>query len=121
MPAPTPRPHVMALLFDTNFNRPSGTRTFRHLDGRPFTDEEQALADDATLEELQAAGVHVHNPEAGAEAKAAAHEMAELLFKYVIPHREALIPFMTHEDVLEYGRLEAIVAAGAHRLRPRKD
>ncbi|WP_327375064.1 hypothetical protein OG393_14490 [Streptomyces sp. NBC_01216] len=119
MPASTPRPHVMALLFDTDFNRPWGARTFRHLDGRPFTDEEQGLADDATLEELQAAGVH--DPEAGAEAKAAAHQMAELLFKYVLPHREALIPFMTHEDMLEYGRLETIVAAGAHRLRPHKD
>ncbi|WP_411070688.1 hypothetical protein [Streptomyces sp. cmx-4-25] len=121
MPQPEIRPHVMALLFDTNFNRPPGTRTFRHLDGRPFTDEEQALADDATLEEFQAAGVHVHNPEAGAEAQATAHEMAELLFKYVIPHREALIPFMTHEDMLEYGRLETVIAAGASSLRPHQD
>ncbi|MFD5049361.1 MULTISPECIES: hypothetical protein [Streptomyces] len=121
MPTSTPRPHVMALLFDTDFNRPSGTRTFRHLDGRPFTDEEQALADDATLEELQAAGVHVHNPEAGAEAQAAIYQMAELLFKYVLPHREALIPFMTHEDMLEYGRLETVIAAGAHLLGPQED
>lgn len=121
MPAPMPRPHVMALLFDTNFNRPPGTRTFRHLDGRPFTDEEQALADDATLEELQAAGVHVIDPEAEAKAQEAAHEMAELLFKYVIPHREVLIPFMTHEDVLTYGRLETIAAAGAHHPRSHKD
>ncbi|WP_433400899.1 hypothetical protein [Streptomyces sp. CA-146814] len=121
MSASAPRPHVMALLFDTDFNRPSGTRAFRHLDGRPFTEEEQALADDATLEELQAAGVHVHNSEAGAKAKAAAHHMAELLFKYVLPHGEALIPFMTHEDMLEYGRLDSIIAAGAGPLRPHKD
>ncbi|MBQ1098591.1 hypothetical protein KBY55_21555 [Streptomyces sp. b94] len=121
MPASTPRPHIMALLFDTDFNRPSGTRTFRHLDGRPFTDEEQALADDATLEELQAAGVHVHNPEAGVEAQAATYQMADLLFKYVLPHREALIPFMTHEDMLEYGRLETVIAAGAHLLGPHED
>ncbi|MEV4430083.1 hypothetical protein ACIGN6_10425 [Streptomyces sp. NPDC053792] len=47
--------------------------------------------------------------------------MAELLFKYVLPHREALIPFMTHEDMLEYGRLETVIAEGAHLLRPRKD
>ncbi|WP_439943449.1 hypothetical protein [Streptomyces sp. BBFR115] len=119
MPQPEIRPHVMALLFDTNFNRPPGTRIFRHLDGRPFTDEEQALADDATLEELQAAGVHVHDPEA--EVEAAAHQLAELLFKYVLPHRTALIPFMTHEDMLEYGRLETVIAAGAHSLRPHKD
>ncbi|MEV6883328.1 hypothetical protein [Streptomyces sp. NPDC051135] len=121
MPASTPRPHVMALLFDSDFNRPSGTCTFRHLDGRPFTDEEQALADDATLEEFQAAGIHVHNPEAGAEAQVAAYQMAELLFKYAVPHREALIPFMTHEDMLEYGRLETLITEGAHLLGPHKD
>ncbi|MGW1192506.1 hypothetical protein [Streptomyces sp. NPDC002559] len=40
-------------------------------------------------------------------------KLAELLFKYVIPHRKVLIPFMTHEDMLEYGRLESIVTAGA--------
>ncbi|TRV80117.1 hypothetical protein FKN01_07910 [Streptomyces sp. 130] len=76
-PSPAPRPHVMALLFDTDFDRPWGTRTFRHLDSRPFTDEEQAIADDATLEESQAAGVRIHDPEAGTEAKAAFTELAK--------------------------------------------
>ncbi|MFE1378331.1 hypothetical protein ACFW6S_05195 [Streptomyces sp. NPDC058740] len=47
--------------------------------------------------------------------------MAELLFKYVIPHREVLIPFMTHEDMLEYGRLKTVVAAGASSLRRHQD
>ncbi|QNE76012.1 hypothetical protein F0344_16485 [Streptomyces finlayi] len=47
--------------------------------------------------------------------------MAELLFKYVLPHGEALLPFMTHEDMLEYGRLDSIIAAGAGPLRPHKD
>ncbi|MEE1810798.1 hypothetical protein [Streptomyces sp. BE133] len=36
-----------------------------------------------------------------------------MLFKYVIPHRKVLVPFMAHEDMLEYGRLETIVIAGA--------
>ncbi|MGW3493408.1 hypothetical protein [Streptomyces sp. NPDC001020] len=121
MPASAPRPHVMALLFDTDFNRPSGTRTFRHLDGRPFTEEEQALAGDATIEELQAAGVYAHNSEAGAEAAAAAHELAELLHKYAVRHHEALVAFMSHEDLLEYDRLCGIVAAGADRFRPHED
>ncbi|MEU6978147.1 hypothetical protein [Streptomyces sp. NPDC046371] len=103
----------MALLFDTDFNRPSGTRTFRHLDGRAFTDEEQALADDATLEELQAAGVHVYDPEAGTEAEAAATELARLVYSYALRHHQALVQFMTHEDMLKYDRLCGIVSAGA--------
>ncbi|MFJ1694421.1 hypothetical protein ACIO6T_21330 [Streptomyces sp. NPDC087532] len=108
----------MALLFDTGFNRPSGTRTFRHLDGRPVTEEEQALADDANLEEFQAAGAHVHNPEAGAEAAAASRLLAELLFKYVVQHHEALVPFMTDEDLIEYDRLATIIAADADGFLP---
>ncbi|MFD8009907.1 MULTISPECIES: hypothetical protein [Streptomyces] len=113
MPNSTPRPHVMALLFDMDFKGPADSLVFRRLDGRLFTEEEQAIIRGATAEELQAAGAHVHNPEAGAEAEAAVLKLAELLFKYVIPHRKVLIPFMTHEDMLEYGRLETIVTAGA--------
>ncbi|MFF5971480.1 hypothetical protein ACFY7C_08110 [Streptomyces sp. NPDC012769] len=100
--------------FDTDFSRPSGTRYFRHLDGRPFTDEEQALADDATLEELQAAGVRVHNPEVEADSVAAAKELIKMLCGYAVDHHEALIPFMAHEDVLEYARLCSIITAGVN-------
>ncbi|MFC7973974.1 hypothetical protein ACFUT3_01760 [Streptomyces cinereoruber] len=113
MPDPTPRPHVMALLFDMDFNGPKDSLVFRHLDGRLFTEEEQAIASGATIEELQAAGAHVHNLDAEAEAGEAIVELAELLFKYVIPNYKVLIPFMTHEDMLEFGRLESIIVAGA--------
>ncbi|MEU7581976.1 hypothetical protein AB0B50_30810 [Streptomyces sp. NPDC041068] len=106
----------MALLFDTDFNRPEDSLVYRHLDGRLFTEEEQAIIRDATIEELQAAGVYVHNPEAGTEAAAAARKLVELLLRYVVSHSEVLIPFMTHEDMLEYDRLANIVAAGADRL-----
>ncbi|MFC7308436.1 hypothetical protein ACFQVC_29980 [Streptomyces monticola] len=111
----------MALLFDTDLNRPADSLVFRHLDGRLFTEEEQAVVRNATIEELQAAGVYVHNPAAEAEAAAAAQELAELLFKYVIPHHEVLIPFMTDEDVLEYDRLATIVVAGADSNLPHED
>ncbi|MFB8078581.1 hypothetical protein [Streptomyces sp. NPDC056013] len=104
----------MALLFDADFNRPSVSRTFHHLDGRPFTDEEQALADAATIEEFQAAGVRVYDPEAGAEAEAAATELARLVYSYALRNHQALVQFMTHEDMLEYDRLCGIIAAGAH-------
>ncbi|WP_327415287.1 hypothetical protein [Streptomyces sp. NBC_01233] len=112
MPDSTPRPHVMALLFDMDFKGPKDSLVFRHLDGRLFTKEEQAIARGATIEELQAAGAHVDNPDTEAEADEAIVKLAELLFKYVIPNRKVLIPFMTHEDMLEYGRLESIAVAG---------
>ncbi|MFJ6015382.1 hypothetical protein [Streptomyces sp. NPDC092952] len=102
----------MALLFDTDFNRFWGSRRFRHLNGHPFTDEEQALADDATLEEFQAAGVRVHNPEAVAEAEAAATELVKLVHSYALRNHRSLVQFMTHEDMLEYDRLCGIIVAG---------
>ncbi|MER6249986.1 hypothetical protein ABT224_01115 [Streptomyces sp. NPDC001584] len=118
MPAVTPRPHVMALLFDTDFKRPADSLVFRHLDGRLFTEEEQAIVRNATIEELQAAGVHVHNPEAEAEAAAAATTLAELLLKYAVKHHGTLAALMTDEDLIEYDRLGVIVAAGADRFLP---
>ncbi|GGU32253.1 hypothetical protein [Streptomyces violascens] len=116
MPAATPRPHVMALLFDTDFKRPTDSLVFRHLDGRLFTEEEQAIVRNATIEELQAAGVHVHNPEAEADAAAAATTLVELLLKYAVRHHETLAPLMTDEDLIEYDRLATVVAAGAQAV-----
>lgn len=118
MPEATPRPHVMALLFDTDFKRPADSLIFRHLDGRLFTDEEQTLLNNATIEELQAAGVHVHNPDAEAEAEEAASALAELLLKYAVKHHGTLAALMTDEDLIEYDRLGVIVAAGADSLLP---
>lgn len=118
MPAVTPRPDVMALLFDTDFKRPADSLVFRHLDGRLFTEEEQAIVRNATIEELQAAGVHVDNPEAQAEAEAAATTLAELLLEYAVKHHRTLAALMTDEDLIEYDRLGVIVAAGADRFLP---
>ncbi|MFE9802521.1 hypothetical protein ACFYP6_27235 [Streptomyces goshikiensis] len=118
MPAVTPRPHVMALLFDTDFKRPADSLVFRRLDGRLFTEEEQAIVRNATIEELQAAGVHVHNPEAQVEAEEAATTLAELLLKYAVKHHGTLAALMTDEDLIEYDRLGVIVAAGTDRFLP---
>lgn len=121
MPAASPRLHVMALLFDTDFNRPSDSLVYRHLDGRLFTEEEQAMLRDATDVELQAVGLHVDNPDAEFDAEAAAREMIELLLKYAVPHHEALVPFMTHEDLMEYNRLAVAIATDADRYTPREE
>ncbi|MEU9026449.1 hypothetical protein AB0D46_02725 [Streptomyces sp. NPDC048383] len=106
----------MALLFDTDFKRPADSLVFRRLDGRFFTEEEQAIVRNATVEELQAAGVHVDNPEAQAEAEEAATTLAELLLKYAVKHHGTLAALMTDEDLMEYDRLGVIVAAGADRF-----
>lgn len=111
----------MALLFDTDFRRPADSLVLRRLDGRLFTEEEQAVLRDATVEELQAASVFVHNPDARAEARAAARELAELLHGYVVQNHEVLVPYMTHEDLLTYNRLCRTIAADADRHRPHKD
>ncbi|MGV9881704.1 hypothetical protein [Streptomyces sp. NPDC003006] len=119
MPTPSPRPHVMALLFDTDFNRPADSLVYRHLDGRLFTEEEHALLRDATTEGFQAAGIHVHDPEVNVEA--AVREMLELLMKYAASHHEALVPFMTHEDLMEYDRLGFTIGANSDKYAPRED
>ncbi len=119
MTVPSPRPHVMALLFDTDFNRPADSLVYRQLDGRLFTEEEHSLLRDATTEEFQAVGIHVDDPEVDVEA--AVREMVELLIKYAVDHHEALVPFMTHEDLMEYDRLGFTIGANADRYAPRED
>ncbi|MFJ2787500.1 MULTISPECIES: hypothetical protein [unclassified Streptomyces] len=121
MPASTPRPHVMALLFDPDFNRFSGTRTFRHLDGRPFTDKEQALASDAILEELQAVGIRVHDPRGRNRGPGRRAPNGRAPVRVRLPAPRSPHPLHDHEDTLEYSRLETVIAAGADSLRPHKD
>ncbi|MEV8397190.1 hypothetical protein [Streptomyces niveus] len=111
----------MALLFDTDFSHPPDSLVHRHLDGRLFTAEEQAILRDATAEELQAVGLHVHSPEAEVEAEVATREMIELILKYAVSHHEALVPFMTHEDLMEYDRLALTIGANADRYAPHED
>ncbi|WP_141743794.1 hypothetical protein [Streptomyces agglomeratus] len=79
---------------------------------------QRAIVRNATIEELQAAGVHVHTPEAQAEAEEAATTLAELLLKYAVKHHGTLAALMNDEDLIEYDRLGVIVAAGADRFLP---
>lgn len=109
----------MALLFDTDFNRPADSLVYRHLDGRLFTDEEHALLRDATTEEFQAVGIHVDDPEVDVET--AVREMVDLLMKYAVDHHEALVPCMTHEDLMKYDRLSFTIGVNSGRYAPRED
>ncbi|MGW1281622.1 hypothetical protein ACWD4V_32315 [Streptomyces tsukubensis] len=70
---------------------------------------------------LQAAGVFVHNPDARTEARAAARELAELPHGYVAQHHEALVPYMTHKDLLTYNRLCRTIAASTDQHHSYED
>ncbi|NEA72736.1 hypothetical protein [Streptomyces sp. SID13588] len=118
MPATTPRPHIMALLFDLDFDHPG--RTFHHLDGRPFTKEELAVANEATLEEFRAAGAKIHTEITQEIADQALNDASELLRKYFAQDPEVVIPYMTDEDHGHYESLLAIASADGGRFLPRR-
>ncbi|MEU6057050.1 hypothetical protein [Streptomyces sp. NPDC047097] len=109
----------MALLFDMDFAHPG--RTLHHLDGRPFTQEEQALANEATLEEFEAAGVKIHTEVTQEIADQAMNDALDLLRKYFAQNPEAVIPYMTDEDRSQYESLLTIVTADGGRFIPRRN
>ncbi|MFE1559602.1 hypothetical protein ACFW6V_32020 [Streptomyces sp. NPDC058734] len=119
MPATPLRPHIMALLFDMDFGHPG--RTFHHLDGRPFTKEEQALANEATLEEFQAAGAEIHTEVTQEIADQALSDAVDLLRKYFAQNPAVVIPYMTDEDRGQYESLLSIAAADDGRFLPRRN
>ncbi|MCY0933050.1 hypothetical protein [Streptomyces sp. H34-S4] len=53
MPETEIRPAVVALLCDSDFKFRRDTNTWSHIDGRPFTKEEQATALNATRAEFE--------------------------------------------------------------------
>ncbi|MCZ4123544.1 hypothetical protein [Streptomyces sp. H39-S7] len=120
MPAPTPRPHIMALLFDMDFDHPGPGRAFHHLDGRPFTKEEHALANEATLEEFRAAGAKIHTEITQEIADQALNDASELLHKYFAQNPQVVIPYMTDEDHDHYEALRTIATADGGRFLPRR-
>ncbi|AWZ03621.1 MULTISPECIES: hypothetical protein [unclassified Streptomyces] len=53
MPETEIRPAVVALLCDSDFKYRRDTKTWSHIDGRPFTKEEQTTALHATRDEFE--------------------------------------------------------------------
>lgn len=127
MPAKALRPHIIALLMDANFKRRPDTGTWSHLDGRPFTKEEQAAALDATRYEFEAAVEEFKRYAAAVRAQDdAVAELTDLLLHYFTKHPEAkvvdeLIPHMTDEDLRTFKRLSPIAAPGGGFFLPYND
>ncbi|MEU9608711.1 hypothetical protein [Streptomyces sp. NPDC048057] len=99
MPQPEIRPEIVALLRDANFKHFRETGAWSHRDGRPFTEEEEALISQATradLEELKAQHSHY--------------------LEYVRPYEEApeaiqrfLAPFMDQLEEKNLGNAHALM------------
>ena len=53
MPKTQARPEIVVLLCDADFKRRRETNTWHHLDGRPFSKEEQSLVRRATRAEFE--------------------------------------------------------------------
>ncbi|MFE7192846.1 hypothetical protein [Kitasatospora sp. NPDC057541] len=115
----TCRTDVIKLLNDADFITRPDTSTWSHHDGRPFTDAEQALADDATDEELVTLfacykiGLDhgLGDPE---------HNLRVLKYRYAIKlpsgaTDEDIAAAMTDQDRAEYQRLSRRIKVG---IRP---
>jgi hypothetical protein len=119
MPAKPLRPHIMALLFDMDFDHPG--RGFFHLNGRPFTKGEQAIVNEATLEEFEAAGAKIHTEVTQEIADQALNDALDLLRKYFAENPEAVVPYMTDEDRSHYESLMTLAATDGGKFLSRRN
>ncbi|MGW5394899.1 hypothetical protein [Streptomyces sp. NPDC003952] len=98
MPENAIRPHVIALLCDSDFRYRHDTKTWSHVDGRPFTKEEQSTALDATRYEFEEfAAQHTRYM----EYLRTLEEAPETLQQFLAPFMEQL-PTKTLGNAVEY-------------------
>lgn len=109
MPETEIRPAVVALLCDSNFKYRRDTKTWSHIDGRPFTKEEQATALHATRAEFEEfAAQHTRYM----EYLRTAEEAPEALQRFLAPFMEQLtektlgnaVELMTDDERAELDR-----------------
>ncbi|MFJ1821555.1 hypothetical protein [Streptomyces sp. NPDC088139] len=120
MTNPAFNPWIFALLCDSDMKRRDDTGTWSHRDGRPFSKEEQALADRATHAELE---------ELSAQHKRymkyvqAIHDAPDAMQRYLAPFMRQLtekklgkaIDLMSKDELAEFNRL---LALADERIRP---
>ncbi|TXS17249.1 MULTISPECIES: hypothetical protein [unclassified Streptomyces] len=113
MTNPDFNPWIFALLCDSDFQPRKDTGTWSHRDGRPFSKEEQALADSATraeVEELSAQHTRY---------KKYVHEICDapdVTQRFLAPFMEQLtekklgnaVELMSEDEVAEFNRLLAL-------------
>ncbi|MFI6473989.1 hypothetical protein ACIBL5_27435 [Streptomyces sp. NPDC050516] len=123
MPDIEPRLHIVVLLRDTDFKFRSDTNTWSHLDGRPFTKEEQAIAHTATRADL---GEVLDQLARYKEYRRTKNEAPEALNRFLAPFMDQLIrktlgnavKIMTKDDRAELDRLLGAVAEPVRPFTP---
>lgn len=123
MPETAIRPHVVALLCDSNFRYRPDTKTWSHVDGRPFTKEEQATALDATRYEFEEfAAQHTRYM----EYMRTLEEAPETLDRFLAPFMEQLttknlgnaVELMTEDERIELDRLLGLMIERPRSFAP---
>ncbi|MFD8414189.1 hypothetical protein ACFV2Q_20930 [Streptomyces sp. NPDC059650] len=123
MPETEIRPHIVALLCDSNFKYRRDTNTWSHVDGRPFTKEEQATALRATRAEFEEFAAQ-HNRYM--EYKRTLEEAPEALQRFLAPFMDQLttknlgnaVELMTKDDRVEFDRLLGLMIEPPRRFAP---
>ncbi|MFE9255698.1 hypothetical protein [Streptomyces sp. NPDC006879] len=123
MPETEIRPHIVALLCDSNFKYRRDTNTWSHIDGRPFTKEEQATALHATRAEFEEfAAQHSRYM----EYTRTLEEAPESLNRFLAPFMDQLttktlgnaVELMTKDEKAEFDRLLGLVIEPPRRFTP---
>ncbi|MFE2855291.1 hypothetical protein ACFXJO_29775 [Streptomyces lavendulae] len=123
MPETEIRPHIVALLCDSNFKYWRDTKTWSHVDGRPFTKEEQATALRATRAEFEEfAAQHSRYM----EYKRTLEEAPEALDRFLAPFMDQLttknlgnaVELMTKDERVEFDRLLGLIVEPPRRFTP---
>lgn len=123
MPETTIRPHVAALLCDSNFQYRRDTKTWSHIDGRPFTKEEQATALHATRYEFEEfAAQHTRYM----EYMRTLEEAPDTLQRFLAPFMEQLttknlgnaVELMTTDERAELDRLLGLMIEHPRSFAP---
>lgn len=121
MPETEIRPAVVALLCDSNFKYRRDTKTWSHIDGRPFTKDEQATALDATRAEFEEfAAQHTRYM----KYRRTTEEAPEAFQQFLAPFMERLttknlgnaVELMTKDERAEFDRLFALMIERPRRF-----
>ncbi|MCM1971308.1 hypothetical protein [Streptomyces sp. G1] len=121
MPETEIRPAVVALLCDSNFKYRRDTKTWSHIDGRPFTKEEQATALHATRDEFEEfAAQHTRYM----EYMRTLEEAPEALQRFLAPFMEQLtrktlgnaVELMSEDERSELERLLGLMIEPSRRF-----
>jgi aminopeptidase N len=123
MPTTQARPEIVVLLCDADIKRKRETNTWNHLDGRPFSKEEQALVLSATRVEFEEIREQF---ERYREYRRSMDEAPEALQRFLAPFMEQLtrktlgnaVELMNEGERAEFDRLLRLASEPVRSFTP---